>query len=131
MYPYYTHLCNSSSINMKHSIAVIVDNKITIIGDMDDYTNSIYELDSKGGREREGEGCMEREKERETREGTSTLPIRADIPQTLDHSILHVPPASPSRRQGSALPLSCPLLPTLSPVEAHMLRLQKILIVHI
>ena len=62
---------------------------------------------------------------------TLILPIRMDIPQTLGHSILHVPPASPSRHQGSAPPLSCPLLPTLSLVAAHKLHLQKVIIVRI
>ena len=52
---------------MKHGIAMVVDDKITIISYMDYNTDSIYELDSKGEerkRERErvrGGGDGERE----------------------------------------------------------------------
>ena len=52
--------------------------------------------------------------------------VIVDIPQTLDRSILHVPPALSSTHQDLAPPLSCPLQPTLSLLEAHTLPLLKI-----
>ena len=59
---HHTHLSNSSSINMKHSVTVIVDNKVTIISNVDYNANSVDKLDKKGERERERE--RERQNER-------------------------------------------------------------------
>ena len=80
----------------------------------------------KGEQEGKGEGGREGENaSRPFLQCKLSLPNKADIPQTLDHSILRVLPASPSRRQGSAPLLSCPLLLTLSLVEVHILHLWK------
>ena len=51
---HHSHLSDSSSINVKHSVTVIVDNKVTIISNVDYNTNCVNEL-----------GDKERERERE------------------------------------------------------------------
>ena len=48
---HHTHLSNSSSINVKHSVTVIVDNEVTIISNVDYNTNSVNKLDKKRERE--------------------------------------------------------------------------------